>query len=101
MKRERTYYVYLMTNKRHTVLYVGVTNNLFRRVLEHKNKVYPQSFTSKYNVEKLVFYCFCSDIADSISFEKKLKGGSRKKKIGMVDEFNPNWNDLSEEIGIE
>ncbi|PJJ83193.1 GIY-YIG nuclease family protein [Mucilaginibacter auburnensis] len=72
--------IYIMTNKTHSVLYIGVTSNLLSRAWEHKNKVYPTSFTAKYNCNKLVYYCFYPHIEEAISAEKALKGSNRKHK---------------------
>lgn len=84
-----------MTNKSKT-LYTGVTNNLQRRVYEHKHKLI-KGFTSKYNITKLVYYEEYNDINDAISREKQIKGWSRKKKIELIESVNPEWKDLSEE----
>jgi len=83
-----------MTNKRHTVLYVGVTSNVISRVYDHKNKTYPDSFTAKYNCDKLVYYYFYPHIEEAIAVEKLVKGGSRKAKMGLVNSMNPKWEDL-------
>jgi len=83
-----------MTNKMHTVLYVGVTFELVSRVYEHKNKVYPQSFTAKYNCNKLVYYLFYSRIEEAIAAEKILKGSSRKHKQELINSMNQDWKDL-------
>jgi putative endonuclease len=91
---EKFYYVYIMTNQHHTVLYTGVTNNLRRRVDEHKNKRVP-GFTKKYNVDKLVYCEFYIDINAAISREKQIKGGSRKDKIQLVESQNPEWKELA------
>ena len=91
------YYVYLMTNKNNTVLYTGVTNNIKRRVFQHKEKQI-EGFTKKYNIVKLV-YCEAYKYIDSaIMREKQIKGGSRKKKELLIESLNPQWNDLSEEL---
>ena len=82
-----------MTNTNNTVLYTGVTNNLVRRVAEHKDKK-GSTFTSKYNVTKLVFYERFDQIYDAVAAEKKLKAGSRAKKIEKIENMNPNWQDL-------
>ena len=82
-----------MTNTNNTVLYTGVTNNLVRRVAEHKDKK-GSTFTSKYNVTKLVFYERFDQIYDAVAAEKKLKAGSRAKKIEKIEATNPNWQDL-------
>ncbi|HET56478.1 MAG TPA: GIY-YIG nuclease family protein [Ignavibacteria bacterium] len=91
----KQYYVYIMTNKSRT-LYTGVTNDLNRRVYEHKNKLI-KGFTSKYNITKLVYYEEYNDINDAIRREKQIKGWSRKKKIELIESVNPEWKDLSEE----
>ncbi len=90
-------YVYIMTNKRNRVLYVGVTSNLKKRVYEHKSKIVP-CFTKKYNATKLVYYEIFDDIENAILKEKLIKGGSRARKIDRVVDFNPSWRDLYEEI---
>jgi len=90
MKRE--YYVYIMTNKSRT-LYTGVTNNLMRRVFEHKHHLVP-GFTSKYNITKLVYYEAGYDIDAAILREKQIKGWLRKRKIKLIEKENPNWEDL-------
>jgi putative endonuclease len=84
-----------MTNKSNTVLYTGVTNDLIRRVFEHKNKLV-EGFTKKYNVDKLVFCEVYEDINSAIAREKQIKGGSRKKKIQLIENINKSWNDLYE-----
>ena len=86
-----------MTNKVNTVLYVGVTSNLIKRVYEHKNKL-ADSFTSKYNIDKLVYFEVFEDINEAIKREKQIKGGSRKKKIDLIVNFNPAFKDLYSEI---
>ena len=94
---DKYYYIYIMTNKMNTVLYTGVTNNLIRRVYEHKEKLTP-SFTSKYNVTKLVYYEVCEDVIQAISREKQIKGSSRQKKVDLINNFNPSWKDLYNEL---
>lgn len=94
----RTYQTYIATNKNNTVLYTGVTNNLVRRMEEHKRKAYPKSFTARYNIEKLVWYENYTDIGEAIAREKQLKAGSRKKKIQLIVELNPEWKDLYDDI---
>jgi len=89
------YYIYIMTNKRNTVLYTGVTNNLEERVSQHKNKL-KKGFTSKYNINKLVYYEEFDYIDDAIAREKQIKAGSRKKKIELIEGINKKWDDLSE-----
>jgi putative endonuclease len=94
---DNQYFVYIMTNKFNTVLYTGITNNLIRRVYEHKEGLI-KGFTSRYNVDKLVYYEVFEDITEAISREKQIKGGSRQRKIDLVDLFNGEWKDLYEEI---
>jgi len=89
------YHVYILTNKYHTVLYTGVTSDLYNRVLEHTYKVY-QGFTSKYNVHKLVYFEEFDDINLAIAREKQIKAGSRQKKLDLINMTNPNWDDLWE-----
>jgi putative endonuclease len=86
--------VYVMTNTRHTVLYVGVTSHLLARIYDHKNKTYPDSFTAKYNCNKLVYYCFYPHIEEAIAIEKAIKGGNRKAKNSLVNSMNQGWIDL-------
>ena len=90
----RYYYIYILTSKNNNVLYIGVTNNLVRRVWEHKNGIYDSSFTHKYNITKLVYYEIFESINDAIGREKQLKGGSRQKKLNLIDNFNKEWRDL-------
>ena len=91
----KEYYVYIMTNKSRT-LYTGVTNDLTRRIHEHKNKLV-KGFTSKYNIQYLVFYESTTDIHAAIAREKQIKGWLKSKKIALIDSINPTWKDLSEE----
>jgi len=93
----KQYYIYIMTNKTNGVLYTGVTNDLKRRVYEHKNKPV-EGFTKKYNVSRLVYYEVCEDIESAILREKQIKGGSRQKKIQLVDSMNKEWCDLYEKL---
>ena len=94
----KIYYVYILTNIRNTVLYVGVTNNLIRRISEHKNISSIESFTHKYKVCKLVYCESGVSIEGAITREKQIKSGSRQKKIDLVNAFNPGWKDLYDEI---
>src|SRR5438270_470537 len=87
------YYVYILTNKWNTVLYAGVTNKLVDRTWQHKEKVV-KSFTSKYNINKLVYYEVYQNPEEAIKREKQLKGGSRKKKTDLINKMNPEWRDL-------
>ena len=91
-----TYYVYIMTNYANTVLYIGVTNDINRRVYEHKNEL-NDGFTKKYHLHKLVYLESTSNVEDAIAREKQLKGLSRKKKESLIAAINPNWIDLSTE----
>jgi len=86
--------VYILANKHHTVLYTGVTADLIVRVQQHINKEFPGSFTDRYHVNKLVYYCFYPTIEEAISEEKRIKGGSREKKVKLVESTNPHWVDL-------
>lgn len=88
------YYVYILASQSR-VLYTGVTNDIRRRVAEHKDKLHHGSFTSKYNVNKLVWYETTQYINDAIAYEKKIKGWLRSKKIELIESVNPNWDDLS------
>lgn len=91
------YYVYILTNKTKTTLYVGVTNDLVRRVWEHKTKVV-DSFTKRYHISELVYYEQYFDIYSAIEREKRLKGKLRSKKYELIKEFNPEMKDLFEDI---
>lgn len=95
----KTYYVYIMTNKSRT-LYTGVTNNLERRVYEHKNKLVA-GFTSKYNITQLVYYEETNDVQVALEREKQIKGWLRSKKIALIDSMNPEWKDLSLEWYVD
>jgi putative endonuclease len=92
-----SYFVYIMTNKGNNVLYTGMTNDLKRRVYEHKMKRI-EGFTKKYNCTKLVYYEIYSDSYNAIVREKQIKAGSRKKKIEMIEGMNAEWRDLSDEL---
>jgi putative endonuclease len=88
--------VYIMTYENSTVLYTGVTSDLKDRVHKHKTKNHPGSFSARYNLCKLVYYEQLDTIGEAIKREKQIKGGSRKKKVTLIDTMNPGWNDLSE-----
>ena len=88
------YYVYLLTNKLNIALYVGVTNNLERRLYEHKNEL-ADSFTKRYHIHKLVYYETTRDVSAAIEREKQIKSWSRARKNALVNEMNPKWKDLS------
>ena len=91
---DKTYYVYILTNKCNTVLYTGITNDLNRRVYEHKNKTNTSSFTAKYKIDKLVYYESTEDVIAAISREKQIKNYSRQKKIDLINAFNPSWEEI-------
>jgi len=95
----KNYYVYILTNWNNTVMYVGVTNDLVRRVYEHKNKIY-ESFTKKYNLKKLVYFELFFDINEAIKREKEIKKWRREKKNTLVESTNPEWIDISIELNI-
>ena len=88
----KQYCIYIMTNAHHTVLYTGVTNDLARRVYEHKHGI-GSSFVKKYNVDKLVYYEIGEDVCAVIAREKQIKGGSRQKKIDLINSLDPEWRD--------
>ena len=88
------YYVYILANNQRNVIYTGVANDLVRRVYEHKNHLDKGSFTSRYNVENLVYYEISSDIESAIEREKQIKGWNRKHKNKLIESKNPNWIDL-------
>jgi putative endonuclease len=94
---DKQYYVYVLTNARHTVLYTGVTNDLQRRVWEHNNKM-GSAFTKRYNVDQLVYYEIGNDVNLAITREKQIKAGSRQDKIDLINSFNPEWKDLSDDL---
>jgi len=87
-------FIYILTNQRHTVLYIGVTSDLFGRIYQHINKIYSNSFTKKYNVDKLVYFETFSSIEGAIAREKQIKAGPRKRKEDLINKFNPQWKDL-------
>jgi len=91
-------YIYILTNKNNTTLYVGVTANLIERVQQHKSKQDRKSFTARYNVNKLVYHEAHQMIGDAIGREKQLKAGSRAKKIALIESVNPEWLDLFDKL---
>ena len=91
-------FIYIVMNKYNNTLYVGVTSNLPKRILEHIEKRYENSFSARYNLNKLVYYEQFQMIGDAIAREKQLKAGSRATKLNLIKEFNPLWNDLFDEI---
>jgi putative endonuclease len=94
---ERLFCVYITTNARHTVLYTGVTSDLPKRIWQHRKKVV-DGFSKRYNVAKLVYYETCPDAMGAIAREKQLKGGSRGKKMALINGMNPQWRDLSDDF---
>jgi len=90
----KQYYVYLMASFQQA-LYVGVTNNLERRIYEHKTKMHPQSFTARYNIDRLVYCETFNDVRDALAREKQIKSWRRSKKIALIEEVNPRWKDIS------
>lgn len=94
---QRQYFVYILTTKRNTVLYTGMTNSLRRRMSEHRSKV-RASFTQRYNVTKLVYYEVYDRPYDAIVREKRIKGGSREAKIRLIEGVNPGWKDLADDV---
>ncbi|MFH1700776.1 MAG: GIY-YIG nuclease family protein [Candidatus Zixiibacteriota bacterium] len=93
----KQYYVYIMASERNGTLYIGITNDLVRRVLEHKNDLI-EGFTKKYGVHKLVYFEHTADVESSIAREKQVKKWNRKWKLRLIEESNPNWNDLYNDI---
>ena len=90
--------VYILTNTKHSTLYIGVTSDLKKRIWEHKNFIHPESFTAKYKLTILVYYQGFHRIEEAIGREKKLKGGSRKQKEELINSMNPDWKDLYPEV---
>jgi putative endonuclease len=97
MKPSNQYYVYILTTAKNTALYTGVSNDLIRRIYEHKNNTV-EGFTKRYNIHKLVYYEIGEDILATIEREKQIKSWVRKKKVALINAFNPDWHDLYNEI---
>jgi len=95
---ERQFFVYILTNRHRTVLYTGVTGNLVQRAYQHRTKAIP-GFTSRYNLDRLVFYEPAADATAAIAREKQIKAGSRSKKLALINGMNPDWRDLYEDLG--
>ena len=91
-------FIYILTNYTNTTLYIGVTSDLHQRIKQHKNKTFPNSFTAKYKLNKLVYFEQFQMIGDAIGREKQLKAGSRLTKFELIEKINPEWNDLFFEI---
>jgi putative endonuclease len=94
---EKQFFVYIMTNPGNTTLYAGVTSDLQARVYEHKERLVP-GFTSRYNINKLVYFEELADALSAIAREKQIKGGSRQDKIDLINNINPRWLDLYEQL---
>ena len=92
---EEQYHVYMMTNKRNTVIYTGFSSDLNGRVWQHKKKVDPKSFVCKYNCDRLVYFADANDVWEAMEEEKRIKAGSRVKKEKMIESMNPAWKDLA------
>ena len=91
-------YIYILTNKNNTTLYVGVTAYLKERIIQHKEKCDKNSFSARYNLNKLVYYKAFQMVGDAIGREKQLKAGSRAQKISLIERINPDWKDLFDEL---
>ena len=96
----KTYYVYILASKRNGTLYIGVTNNLERRLYEHKNNLL-EGFTNKYNVHHLVYYEDVNDIQSALQREKQLKRWTRKWKLELIEKVNPEWRDLANDFVLQ
>lgn len=97
LSMNKQYYVYIMANDTNTVTYTGVTNDLYRRICEHKNKLV-EGFTKRYNIDKLVYFEIGADIESVIMREKQIKSWKRKLKLALINTMNPEWHDLSGEL---
>ena len=93
----KQYHVYILASKKYGTLYTGVTSNLIKRVYEHKNK-FVERFTKKHNVHHLVYFEIHNDISEAITREKQIKKWNRQWKINLIDKFNPEWNDLYQDL---
>src|SRR6188768_982599 len=92
--------VNIITNKGHTTLYVGVTSDLVGRITQHRDKMYPKSFSAQYNLSKLVYYELFHSIEEAIAREKQIKAGSRQAKINLIENLNPSWKDLYDDVKL-
>ena len=95
--KNHNYYIYIISNWNNKVIYTGMTNDLERRIYEHKNKIF-EGFSKKYNLDKLVYYEYTNDVNAAIRREKEIKKWRREKKNKLIESMNPEWKDLSEEI---
>jgi putative endonuclease len=91
-------FIYILTNKYQTTLYIGVTSNIVQRIQQHRDKIFPRSFTAKNNLTFLVYYEAFQSIGDAIGREKQLKAGTRQNKVDLINSLNPDWNDLFNEV---
>jgi putative endonuclease len=98
IEMKRGGFIYITTNKNNTVLYTGVTSDLFKRINEHKAGYHPNSFTKRYNVTKLVYFEAFPRIEEAIAREKQIKSGPRQKKIALIENMNPEWIDLLPQV---
>jgi len=94
-------WTYITTNKYNKVLYTGFTGDLKSRIENHKKKKYPNAFTARYNIDKLVWYQEFDDIKDAYKREKQIKAGSRQRKLDLINDMNPEWNDLTSKVQKE
>jgi putative endonuclease len=92
-------WIYILTNRKDGVLYTGITAHLKDRIENHKTKKYKNSFSARYNLDKLVYFEEFADIKDAYKREKQIKAGSRKKKVKLIESLNPDWKDLFDEVG--
>ena len=92
------YYVYILSNETNVAIYIGVTNDLIRRVREHRDRIDPESFTARYGIHKLVYYEQTSDVRSAIEREKQLKGWNRRRKNRLIESRNPAWTDLYDSL---
>ena len=97
MSLQKQFFIYILTNKRHTVLYTGVTSDLQKRIYQHRMKLIA-GFTSRYSVDKLVYYEVADSAGAAIAREKQIKAGSRTKKVDLINSMNPQWLDLYEAL---
>jgi putative endonuclease len=95
--KNHNYYIYILSNWNSKVIYVGVTNDLERRIFEHKNKIF-EGFSKKYNIDKLVYYEHTNDVNAAIRREKEIKKWRREKKNKLIESMNPEWEDLAEKL---
>ena len=95
--KNHNYYIYIISNWNNKVIYIGITNDLERRIYEHKNRIF-EGFSKKYNLNKLVYYEYTNDVNAAIRREKEIKKWRREKKNKLIESINPEWKDLAEEI---